>query len=96
MIIMGKIDYLMRKTDTHSAIILVSYGRVNEDFAHAACFIRKDFRGSKQLLLLDCKNEKPLVYPKLLQDQLKYDDSVNVKKDIEGESYHRWELYCIE
>jgi hypothetical protein len=48
------------------------------------------------LLLLDCKNEKPLVYPKVYPDQLLYPTAVNLKEDIEGKFYDWWEIYCIK
>ena len=43
-------------------------GKVKTYFQHALCFIRKDFGRRKQLLMMDCKNSKPMVYPKIYED----------------------------
>ena len=60
------------------------------DFAHAACFVRR----GKQLLLLDCKNQSPLVYPRCYPSQLY--ETVKAKEDIESDVYHQWDLYYID
>jgi hypothetical protein len=77
--------------ELHKVLILVFHGTFEVDFAHAACFIRKD----KQLLLLDCKNQGLLVYPRRYPSQHNY-ETVNAREDIEGEHYHQWDLYYIE
>lgn len=80
----------------HRALILIFHGSADEEYAHAACFVRKDYRNSKQILLLDCKNSTPIVYPKKYPLQVAYGDSVKYKEDIEGGVYHRWDIYAIE
>jgi len=78
-------------------LIMVMYGSDEVAFKHAACFVRKDYKNTKQLLLLDCKNQKPIVFPKRYADQYQYcDESLNAFDDIEGKGvYYRWDIYCI-
>ena len=52
----------------HTKLLVVLKGKVNTYFQHALCFIRKDFGRKKQLLMMDCKNSKPMVYPTIYED----------------------------
>ena len=47
----------------HTKLLLVLKGNRVVEFQHALCFIRRDFHMLKQLLMLDCKNSGPCVYP---------------------------------
>ena len=53
----------------YTEIIMVQQGKIDVNFAHSACFIRKDDCTMKQLLLLDCKNSEPLYYPTVTELQ---------------------------
>ena len=76
-------------------LILVMRGNLITDFSHACCFIRHDLVKKPHLLLLDCKNKQPLVFPKVYPDQLLYDESVKIKEDVEGKNYYQWEIYSL-
>ena len=47
-------------------LIIVFRGNFIENYSHAACFVRKDYCNTKQVVLLDCKNSVPLVHPKVI------------------------------
>ena len=91
---LGPKDKRPLNTETEDILIIVIHGCKNEEFAHAACFVRKDYCSTKQLLLLDCKNKTHLVYPKRFPVQHAYDDTVNFKEDIEG-GYYQWDIYSL-
>ena len=52
----------------HTKLLVVLKGKASKYFQHALCFIRKDFGHRKQLLMMDCKNVKPCVYPQIYDD----------------------------
>ena len=97
----GKVisDYVMRlilDEETHKQLVVVFHGNVDFNFAHAACFVRtRNYRGMKQMLLLDCKNKTPIVCPRLGADQMEFEESLIIKDDIEA-SYYKWEIYALE
>ena len=88
-------DLILDK-ESHKQLIIVFHGNVYFNFAHAACFVRApDYRKSKQMLLLDCKNKTPIVCPRLGADQIQFSESLKINEDIVG-SYHKWEIYALE
>jgi hypothetical protein len=72
-------------------------GKVKTYFQHALCFIRKDFGRRKQLLMMDCKNSKPMVYPTIYEDQLQYseEDKVDGEKDLYDRVYYAADVYTL-
>ena len=52
----------------HTKMLVVLKGKVKFYFQHALCFVRRDFGRKKQLLMMDCKNSKPIVYPTIYDD----------------------------
>ena len=72
-------------------------GKVKFYFQHALCFIRKDFGRKKQLLMMDCKNTKPMVYPTIYEDQLQYShvDKVDGEKDLFDRVYYAADVYTL-
>ena len=104
---LGMIDFVKNDEDEemkneeekklYTEIIIIFQGKIDYDFAHAACFVRQDNNNLKQLLLLDCKNSAPIYYPKLTEVQkLNEFESVEVKRDIQGEHYYQWNIFCIK
>ena len=82
--------------ETHRQLVLVFHGNVDFDFAHAACFVRThDYRNTKQMLLLDCKNKQPIVCPRVGADQVWFSESLKINEDIVA-SYHRWDIYALK
>ncbi len=43
-------------SEFYNELIIVFRGNYQHSYAHAACFVRKDFQNTKQLIFLDCKN----------------------------------------
>ena len=74
----------MLNSSRHTKLLVVLKGSKYVNFQHAICFIRKDFNKLKQLLMMDCKNSGPCVFPTIHQEQLWYtdDDKVDAKKDL--------------
>ena len=59
---------MMLDEPLHAKLLIVLKGKASKYFQHALCFIRKDFGNRKQLLMMDCKNVKPCVYPQIYDD----------------------------
>ena len=95
-VISDYIKKLILDEETYKDLVIVFHGNNEVNFAHAACFVRtNDYKNSKQMLLLDCKNKTPIVCPKRGGDQMDFEESLKIKEDIEA-SYYKWEIYAIE
>ena len=95
-VISDYIKKLILDKETYKQLVVVFHGNNEVNFAHAACFVRtNDYKNSKQMLLLDCKNKTPIVCPKRGADQMDFEESLKIKEDIEA-SYYKWEIYAIE
>ena len=59
---------MMLDQPLHAKLLIVLKGKASKYFQHALCFVRRDFGSKKQLLIMDCKNYKPMVYPTIYDD----------------------------
>ena len=59
---------MMLDEPLHAKLLIVLKGKASKYFQHALCFVRRDFGRKKQLLMMDCKNSKPMVYPTIYDD----------------------------
>jgi len=75
----------MLQEEKFEELILIYHGSDGINFSHASCFVRtKNFKNNKQLLLLDCKNNAPIICPRKVTDQFTDWCSLDVFDDIEG------------
>ena len=59
---MRDVKEFMIELEMYDEIIVVFQGQVNHNYSHAACFVRSgDFKGVKQLTLLDCAKKGYLI-----------------------------------
>jgi len=88
---------IMLTRPLHTKLLVVLKGKVFTEFQHALCFVRKDFGRKKQLLMMDCKNSGPCVYPCIYEDQLQYqpEDKVDGKKDLYDDVYYAADIYTL-
>ena len=92
----------MLTRELHTKLLVILKGNVLDEFQHALCFLRKDFLYNKdrlnQLLMLDCKNSGPCVYPRFhreLQLQFNDEDRVNAKEDLLNKVYYAADIYTL-
>ena len=87
----------MLNSSPHTKLLVVLKGSKFVEFQHAICLIRRDFLKLKQLLMMDCKNSGPCVYPTIHQDQLwnTDDDKVDTKKDLYDDVYYAADIYTL-
>ena len=64
-VVMAFIHAQMLTQPLHSKLLVILKGNRADEFQHALCFIRRDFGKKKQLLMMDCKNTGPCVYPRI-------------------------------
>ena len=81
----------------HTKLLVVLKGSKYVHFQHAICFIRKDFKKLKQLLMMDCKNSGPCVYPTIHSDQVWYkeEDKVDARMDLYDDVYYAADIYTL-
>jgi len=66
--VLRNIKEMMLNEPLHAKLLVFLKGKASKYFQHALCVVRKDFGNRKQLLMMDCKNAKPCVYPKIYDD----------------------------
>ena len=59
---------MMLDQPLHAKLLIVLKGKASKYFQHALCFVRRVIGRKNQLLMLDCKNSKPMVYPTIYDD----------------------------
>jgi len=91
-------ELMLNQDPPHTRLLVILKGNRVVDFQHALCFIRKDYHGKPQLLMLDCKNSGPCYYPRVYSEQqlqFKPEDRVNAKKDLKDGVYEAADIYTL-